>query len=57
MGNAKSKSSPSDTLTEEDIEYLLNNTRFNRNEIENWHKQFIVCSYLINIYLYLIFGN
>jgi hypothetical protein len=57
MGNAKSKSSPSDTLTEEDIEYLLNNTRFNRNEIENWHKQFIVCSYLIKIYLYLIFGN
>jgi hypothetical protein len=57
MGNAKSKSSPSDTLTEEDIEYLLKNTRFNRNEIENWHKQFIVCSYLINIYLYLIFGN
>jgi hypothetical protein len=50
MGIAKSKSSPSKDLTEEDMEYLLNNTRFNRKEIENWHKQFKVCTLLIFIY-------
>lgn len=41
MGNSKSKSSTSVILTDEDIEYLLENTHFNRNEIVIWHSQFI----------------
>ena len=42
MGNIKSKSHTSATITEEEIEFLLKNTHFKRNEILNWHKQFIV---------------
>jgi len=49
MGN-KQKSSPNASrkkkepteLTEEEIQLLINNTHFNRKQIEEWHTGFIV---------------
>jgi hypothetical protein len=45
MGNkqakpTKKKANAAD-LTEEEIELLLNNTHFNRKQIEEWHSGFI----------------
>lgn len=43
MGNGqKSSKKASRVLTEEEIELLLNNTHFNRTQIEEWHSGFIV---------------
>ena len=47
MGNkqkssASSKKIPTNELTEEEIDLLLNNTHFNRKQIEEWHTGFIV---------------
>lgn len=46
MGNkqkssASSKKIPTNELTEEEIDLLLNNTHFNRKQIEEWHTGFI----------------
>lgn len=45
MGNKQAKPTKKKTnaaeLTEEEIELLLNNTHFNRKQIEEWHSGFI----------------
>ena len=51
MGNKQKKAEPAplpkkqntSDLTEEEIQLLLNNTHFNRKQIEEWHVGFIVC--------------
>lgn len=58
MGNKHKKAEPapfvkkqnSSELTEEEIQLLLNNTHFNRKQIEEWHIGFIV-RLLLNILL------
>ena len=44
MGNkvAKRKRQNSVSLTEEEIDFLLANTHYNREEIVEWHEGFIV---------------
>jgi hypothetical protein len=41
MGSNSSKNKESDELTEEKIQLLLNNTHFDRDQIEEWHQGFI----------------
>ena len=49
MGNKlkKQQHTASAQLSEEDIEILLANTSFDREQIFDWHKNFIVNIYLI----------
>lgn len=44
MGNKNGKSKKKDctVLTQEEIEFLLKNTTFSREQIGHWHKQFLV---------------
>lgn len=38
----KRKSEDNTKLEEDQIQYLLNNTPFDRDEIEEWHREFLV---------------
>ena len=44
MGNKKSKTSLNNTaeLTDEDLQILLNDTSFDREQLLDWHKGFLV---------------
>lgn len=42
QGKQASKKSNPAVLTEEEINLLINNTHFNRKQIEEWHAGFIV---------------
>jgi hypothetical protein len=42
QGKSKSTKKNSAELSEEEIKLLLNNTHFNRKQIEEWHSGFIV---------------
>lgn len=44
MGNSSGKKTDPTKLTEEEINLLLANTSFKREEIIQWHSGFIVCS-------------
>jgi hypothetical protein len=47
MGSDASKSKKRATeLTEEEIQLLLKNTHFNRQQIMEWHQGFLVSFYL-----------
>ena len=52
MGALESKSKSKDViLTEEKINYLLQNTKFTRPQIEAWYDGFIVSFYELAYYL------
>lgn len=38
----KRRSEDNTILTEDQIQYLLNNTPFDREEINEWHREFLV---------------
>ena len=38
-------------LSEEEIQFLLKNTRFSRQQVMEWHQDFLVSSYSLKIYL------
>ena len=44
MGNKSGKSKKSDktVLTEEEIQFLLRNTNYTRDQIRKWHQGFLV---------------
>ncbi len=44
MGNKSSKKKDPTKLTEQEIQLLLSNTSFSRDEIVQWHAGFIVSS-------------
>ena len=58
MGSKKSKTvkaNPTE-LTEEDIQFLVKNTHFCREQIQEWHGGFIVLNliiFLMKIYIFL----
>ncbi len=55
MGSDASKSKKRATqLVEEEIQLLLKNTHFNRQQILEWHQGFLVSSYLNNLVCYHI---
>jgi hypothetical protein len=55
MGSDASKSKKRATqLVEEEIQLLLKNTHFNRQQILEWHQGFLVSSYLNNLVYYHI---
>lgn len=45
MGGKNSKKAASPELTEAEIEFLLNNTRFDREGISKWYSDFLVTSF------------
>jgi len=59
MGSDTSKSKKRATeLTEEEIQLLLKNTHFNRQQIMEWHQGFLVSFHLDNlIHLLKFFSN
>ncbi len=55
---ALNKKKDTTELTEEEIQLLLNNTHFNRKQIEEWHTGFIVGHYFLSyMTLFLNFQN
>lgn len=53
MGSDSSKSKKHPTqLTEEEIQLLLKNTRFNRQQILDWHQGFLVSLFLSVAYAF-----
>jgi len=50
MGSDTSKSKKRATqLTEDEIQLLLKNTHFNRQQIKEWHQGFLVSSHIYKI--------
>jgi hypothetical protein len=41
-GNGKPKKANPAQLTDEEIEFLLRNTTFNRSQIIEWHRKFLL---------------
>jgi hypothetical protein len=55
MGSDTSKSKKRATqLTEDEIQLLLKNTHFNRQQIKEWHQGFLVSEIKFRFILYLI---
>ncbi len=46
MGNRYAKKK----INEDDLQFLTTHTQFNRDEVVEWHKKFLVCSFLYEFF-------